>query len=141
MDNSIFDQNQKVYTSLAGYNIAYTNYISCVDNDISDCSVLSSQLDSSYNDLNSNISKLYSLLSNRKNDNTDVKDVYDVNNNLRNNLASQLQQLYEYKVSLSDESDINNGLPSIHNVDSSLYIGLVWTTVATICLYYIFVKL
>lgn len=141
MDNRVFDQNKKVYTSLAGYNVAYTNYLSCLDNSGADCSTLGTQLDSSYNELSNNITQLYSLLSNRPFDDTNVKEMYEKNNKLRYDLASQLQELYKNKVYNRDELNINNGLASFRNSDSSIYLGLVWTTVATGCLYYIFVKL
>lgn len=142
-DQQIFDQNKKVYTSLAGYNTAYTNYLSCIDISGNDgCVNLSTQLDNSYNELHTNIDFLYSLLSSSPNgNNINIKDIYDSNNKLRIDLASQLQNIYEQKLSVEDERNINNGLNSMHNMDATLYTGLVWTTLVSICLYYIFVKL
>jgi hypothetical protein len=146
-DQQIFEQNKKVYTSLAGYNTAYTNYKSCIDISSNDgCANLSTQLDNSYNELHTNIDFLYSLLSSSPNgdninDSNMIKDVHDSNNKLRIDLASQLQNIYKQKLSVEDERNINNGLNSMHNMDSTLYTGLVWTTLVTICLYYIFVKL
>lgn len=136
MEQQLFQKNQKVYTSLAGYNIAYTNYLSCQDNSNNDCSPLSTQLDNSYNELNNNIDKLYSQLINRPVNDTNIKGVHKDNNVLRNNLTSQLEELYK-----TDKYVYNNDLYSMTTLDSSICIGLVWTTVATACLYYIFVKL
>jgi hypothetical protein len=141
MDKPIFDKNELVYKSLAGYSTAHTNYLSCLDKNGSNCNDLANKLDSSFNELNNNIDDLYALLNNREVDKTNVKKVYDKNNKLRTDMASQLEDVYKNKGSTRDESNIDLGLPSIHSIDSSVYIGLVWTTMATACLYYIFVKL
>lgn len=136
MDQPIFNKNKLVYQSLAGYNTAFTKYYLCLENNGTDCETLSTRLDNSFNELNNNITDLYTLLSARKVDNTDVKEIYKKNNDLRKGLASQLEELYKYKGSVRTDTDIISG-----NLDSSMYIGLVWTTMATACLYYIFVKL
>ena len=141
MQKTVFDKNELVYESLAGYSTAYTEYLSCLDKSGADCNSLSTKLNNSYSELNNNIADLYNILSQRKPDDTNIKKVYDENNKLRNDLASQLEDLYKRSSSLTNEMNVNNGIPSVNNIDSSLYIGLVWTTLATACLYCIFVKL
>jgi hypothetical protein len=133
-----FQNIDEIDKYLGEYKLAYEKYKLCLDSSGNECNDERNKFKSSLNSLNVFISpsfnkeKLYGL---------NVNSVYENNNELRNKLSSQLQDIYIKKDFIRDETNINNGLPSIQTIDSSLYIGLVWTTVATACLYIIFVKL
>jgi len=139
-DDTIFNKNKDVFTSLTKYNDAYKNYKLCLDSgETCDDSLMNNY----YNHLTREIKSLIAMIEARPpSKNQDIKKRIDENNNLRRDLESKLQDIYQYKNPGMSEFPVDfSGIHGrLNETNLSLHSGILWTILATSCLYYILVK-
>ena len=150
----LFDDNQHLYNSFKSYNTAYSNYVKCVENTYNPnttpqydssynnstfsstaCAKPAQNLNTSYTDLITQISKVNSTASEIQgnlNSIDDIKKNQYNNQTLRSELDLKLQDLYS----------IQNSLPDMNqkSVDSTTFAFLLWSILASSMLLYVFTR-
>jgi hypothetical protein len=142
-----FKDTQDVYTKLQNYNLAYTNYVLCLENhpkfntkgkhikdlcmnyvyDGTTCTPPdSTQLMTEISKLQQDIGEIGTV---SPQSNEELVEKYNEMLKLRKQLDIKLAELYQTK----------NSIPEIYrqNIDSTLYATFLWATLATCIIFYI----
>ena len=157
--NSIFTDEQNVFSKLQSYNKAYSTYMLCNSNDLETknqaikkglCGTTpgsNSILSPDSTDLNNAISSLKNDITYyTSNTNHKTNNQYDASlNQLKSDYVNLLQLRSDIDLKLQNltKTDNSNSVTAMtgHTLDATIYANLLWTILATSLVYIVFTKL
>ena len=157
--NSIFIDEQNVFSKLQSYNKAYSTYMLCNSNDLETkkqaiqkglCGTTpgsNSILSPDSTDLNNAISSLKNDITYyTSNTNHKTNNQYDASlNQLKSDYVNLLQLRSDIDLKLQNltKTDNSNSVTAMtgHTLDATIYANLLWTILATSLVYIVFTKL
>ena len=157
--NSIFTDEQNVFSKLQSYNQAYSTYMLCNSNDLETknqaikkglCGTTpgsNSILSPDSTDLNNAISSLKNDITYyTSNTNHKTNNQYDASlNQLKSDYVNLLQLRSDIDLKLQNlaKNDTSTSVTAMtgHTLDATIYANLLWTILATSLVYIVFTKL